>query len=150
MLSVLLLKRLSYETEKFLPESQAGFRKGRACRDNITVLRWAIDAALAAGQQLTISFIDFKAAFDTVSHKLLDEALAAAGASSKSRAMFRAIYSKASGRVRVRRPGGGQPDHPHTSSELCLFSSGLIRDAWEQGLGLQLHAPILCVKEGML
>ena len=82
LLSVLLLKRLSQETEKFLPESQAGFRKGRGCRDNITVLRWLIDATLAAGQQLTISFIDFKAAFDTVSHKLLDKALAGAGASS--------------------------------------------------------------------
>eukprot|EP01050_Picozoa_sp_SAG11_P050318 SAG11_NODE_27978_length_326_cov_1.634361_1_plen_82_part_01 len=45
---------------------------------------------------------DGECAFDTVSHKLLDTALNAAGASDKSRAVFRAIYSKASARVRVR------------------------------------------------
>jgi hypothetical protein len=37
--------------------------------------------------------IDFVATFDSVSHKLLDQALAAAGASDKSRAIFRAIYT---------------------------------------------------------
>ena len=48
-----------------------------------------------------IVFIDFVAAFDSVSHKLLDAAMKAAGASDKCRAVFRAIYAKASAKVRV-------------------------------------------------
>ena len=40
--------------------------------------------------------IDYASAFDTVSHKFLDEVLVKAGASNKSRAMFRAVYRSAS------------------------------------------------------
>ena len=51
-------------------------------------------------------FIDYVAAFDSVSHKFLDEALAEANASDKTRAIFRAIYSKASAVVRVSQSDG--------------------------------------------
>ena len=40
-----------------------------------------------------VTFIDYSAAFDTVGHKFLDRSLAKAGASAKTRAVFRAIYS---------------------------------------------------------
>ena len=40
-------------------------------------------------------FIDYKAAFDTVSHKFVDEALGNAGVSTKVRTMFRAVYKAA-------------------------------------------------------
>jgi ribonuclease HI len=46
------------------------------------------------------------AAFDSVSHHFLDMALGEAGASDKSRAIFRAIYTKASAMVRVKTTGG--------------------------------------------
>ena len=49
-----------------------------------------------------MTFIDYSAAFDTISHKFMDETLANAGASRKSRAIFRAIYSAATGIARVR------------------------------------------------
>ena len=48
------------------------------------------------GKSLTIVYIDYSAAFDTVSHKFLDTALREAGVSNKLRAMFRAIYNSAS------------------------------------------------------
>ena len=40
-------------------------------------------------------FIDYKAAFDSVSHKFVDRSLEKAGVSPKARAMFRAIYKAA-------------------------------------------------------
>ena len=49
-----------------------------------------------------ITFIDYTAAFDSISHKFLDITLAKAGASRKSIAIFRAIYSAATGYARVR------------------------------------------------
>ena len=89
-----------------MPESQAGLRKGKGTRDNIYVLRAINDAVLKAGEEIVVSFIDFTAAFDSVSHKFLDEALAEAGAAPKSRALFRVMYTAAEGRVRVRGADG--------------------------------------------
>ena len=58
-----------------------------------------------------ITFIDFVAAFDSISHRFLDEALEEAEASDKSRAIFRAIYKSATAVVRVSPPGGGDKVH---------------------------------------
>ena len=48
-----------------------------------------------------MTFVDYSAAFDTVSHKFIDKALAEAGATQKTRAMFRAIYKSASAKTEV-------------------------------------------------
>ena len=50
---------------------------------------------------LYVTFIDYSAAFDSVSHKFLDRALKAAGASNNSRALFRAVYDAASAVTKV-------------------------------------------------
>ena len=48
-----------------------------------------------------VTFIDYAAAFDTVSHKYIDRALKKAGASNKSRAIFRAVYATASAVIKT-------------------------------------------------
>ena len=48
-----------------------------------------------------MSKLDYKAAFDTVSHKYIDRALAEAGATNKTRAIFRSIYRAATARTEV-------------------------------------------------
>ena len=53
-----------------------------------------------------VTFIDYTAAFDSISHKFMDATLAKAGASRKSRAIFRAIYAAATGAARVRSTDG--------------------------------------------
>jgi len=106
LLSAVLLRRLVGECEDWLPEHQAGFRKFRGCQDNIYILAALIDDVLGRDDRAFIVFIDFVAAFDSVSHKLLDAAMKAAGASDKCRAVFRAIYAKASAKVRVRSENG--------------------------------------------
>eukprot|EP01050_Picozoa_sp_SAG11_P008248 SAG11_NODE_718_length_7584_cov_10.771009_2_plen_464_part_00 len=112
LLSAVLLRRLAIECDSWLPESQAGFRKARGCPDNIVTLAALFDDVLGKADEAVIVFIDFVAAFDSVSHKLLDEALATAGASSKSRAIFRAIYSRAAAAVRVRDRSGEEVISP--------------------------------------
>jgi exonuclease III/alkylhydroperoxidase family enzyme len=106
VLSCLLLKRMLEEVKDFLPESQAGFRKLRSTRDNILILANLMDEVLLSQETCVITFIDFVAAFDSVSHKFLEAALLEAGASEKSRAMFKAIYSKSTARIRLKTPGG--------------------------------------------
>jgi hypothetical protein len=174
-----LLKRMLVDIEGFLSESQAGFRAERGTRDNVLVLSMLMDEILAAHRKCVVTFIDFCAAFDTVSHNFLDEALeiatceaferrvrdfeANAGAnvedeadaanetpdlvddgdseserdegsdegqvgasrpvlSWKCRAVFRAIYSKASAKVRVTDSEG-----KHVFSETFPVRRGVVQ-----------------------
>ena len=95
------MERLNKETDGYLADWQAGFRKLRGCRDNVMMLRTLIEDMMEQGQRLVATFVDYSAAFDSVSHKFIDTALADAGASAKSRAIFRAIYQAASATTRV-------------------------------------------------
>lgn len=83
------------QSEVFLQNWQAGFRPGRGCRDNVTILRTLYQKVMQCGEAIAVTFIDYSAAFDTVSHKFLDKALEEAGMSNKVRAMFRAVYKNA-------------------------------------------------------
>ena len=96
-----MLARLEKETDGFLADWQAGFRAGRGCRDNIMTLSTLIEDMMQQGKQLCLTFVDYSAAFDTVSHKFIDRALAEANVSIKTRRMFRAIYAVASAMTRV-------------------------------------------------
>ena len=96
ILSRIILMRLIGKREAHLQDWQAGFRPHRGCRDNTMVLRTLCQRMMSLGQSIAITFIDYASAFDTVSHKFLDEALVKAGASNKTRAMFRAVYRSAS------------------------------------------------------
>ena len=100
-LSQCLLVRIEKETQSYLSEWQAGFRSKRGCRDNVLTLRAIYDWVLAERKEMFVTFIDYSAAFDSVGHKFLDRALQRAGASAKTRAIFRAIYSTANARTAV-------------------------------------------------
>ena len=106
VLSVLILRRMQPALEARLPDSQAGFRKARGCRDNVLILKIIIDEVVKAEQEAVVTFIDYTAAFDSVSHRFLDESLAEAMVPPKVRRMIQAIYSCATGAVRIQRAAG--------------------------------------------
>ena len=101
IMSVILLQRLIKECSGYFSDWQAGFRQKRGCRDNVLLLRVIYDQFIKEHRNFVVTYIDFKAAFDSVSHKYIDSALAKAGASRKCRAIFRAIYRAAEGTARV-------------------------------------------------
>ena len=103
---MLVLHRMRDAVESRLAETQAGFRQERGCRDNVLLLRLLMDAVLRAGKQAVVTFIDYRAAFDTISHCFLDESLTAAGVRPKIRRIVKAIYTEATGMVRLRLPSG--------------------------------------------
>ena len=96
-----MLARINAETQGYLSDWQAGFRERRGCRDNIMIMRTIFEDALEQDKGLCATFIDYSAAFDSVSHKFLDATLGDAGASAKTRRMFRAIYGAASAMTKV-------------------------------------------------
>eukprot|EP01047_Picozoa_sp_COSAG01_P074956 COSAG01_NODE_12690_length_1699_cov_3.740625_2_plen_173_part_00 len=85
LISVCLLRRMVAETDWYLPVHQAGFRTERGTRDNIFILAQIMDEMIERGQDMVTVFIDYVAAFDSVSHKFIDDALCRAKASRKSR-----------------------------------------------------------------
>ena len=106
VLSAVMLNRITDETTGYLQDWQAGFRQNRGCRDNVMILRTAINKRLKEGKPMILTFIDYSAAFDSVGHKFLDEALAEARAKPKTRAIFRSIYGSATARTRVKGTDG--------------------------------------------
>ena len=106
VMSVLILRKMQPALEERLPDSQAGFRKARGCRDNVLILKTIINEIVKAGQEAVITFIDYTAAFDSISHRFLDESLAEANVQPKVRRMIRAIYSCATGAVRMQGASG--------------------------------------------
>ena len=65
ILSLVLLERIHKECNEYLSDWQAGFRPERSCRDNILLLCVLFDQALAQGEELVVTFIDYSAAFDS-------------------------------------------------------------------------------------
>ena len=102
ILSIYLLQRLIKETEWFLSEWQASFRGNRGCRDNSLLLRVIYDNIIKGKTGRVVTYIDFAAVFDSVSHKYLDRTLQKAGVSHKPRSMFCTIYRAAEGSTRIR------------------------------------------------
>ena len=97
-----MLKRITKETEGYLQDWQAGFRQRRGCRDNVMILKTAVDKMLRENKPMVLTFIDYSAAFDSVGHKFLDMALGEAKARQKTRAIFRSIYGSATARTKVK------------------------------------------------
>ena len=107
-LSHIILGRLVGHSENFLKVWQAGFRALRGCRDNTMTLRVLCEKMMTLGKSLAIVFVDYAAAFDSISHKFIDRALKAAGVPIKIRAMFRVIYQSATAFTTVSSTDGQQ------------------------------------------
>ena len=70
MLKILQVRLLQYVNRE-LPGVQAGFRKGRGTRDQITNIRWIIKKARKFQKNIYFCFIDYAKAFDYVDHNKL-------------------------------------------------------------------------------
>ena len=89
LLSAVVARRLMAVLEDRPPDTQAGFRPARGCRDTVCALRWFIDMVIREGRQAVITLIDYSAAFDTESKLFLDSGLAETGINSNIRLLSR-------------------------------------------------------------
>ena len=67
----IILERIRVKTETEIADEQAGLRQGRGIRDQITNLRILTHKARVHQQPLYMYFVDFKKAFDSISHDKL-------------------------------------------------------------------------------
>ena len=68
MLKILQVRLQQYMNRE-LPGVQAGFRKGRGTRDQITNIRWIIEKTIEFQKNIYFCFIDYAKAFDCADHK---------------------------------------------------------------------------------
>ena len=67
----ILQARLQQYVNHELPDVQAGFRKGRRTRNQITSIHWIIENAREFQKNINFLFIDYAKAFDCVDHNKL-------------------------------------------------------------------------------
>ena len=70
MLKFLQARLQQYVNQK-LPDVQAGFRKGRGNRDQISKIHWIIEKARECQKSVYCSLVDYAKAFDCVDHNEL-------------------------------------------------------------------------------
>ena len=68
----ILKARLQQYVNQTLPDVQAGFRKGRRTRDQITNIHWIIEKAKEFQKNIYFCFIDYAKVFACVDHKTVD------------------------------------------------------------------------------
>ena len=67
----ILQARLQQYVNRELPDVQAGFRKGRATRDQIANIHWIMEKVREFQENIYFCFIEYTKAFDCVDHNKL-------------------------------------------------------------------------------
>ena len=87
-----ILKRIQDNLDQQLRKEQAGFRKGKSCKDQIFVLRNIVEQSLEWQTPIYINFIDFEKAFDSVHRNSLWSLLRIYGIPSKIVDIIRILH----------------------------------------------------------
>ena len=98
----ILQTRLQQYMNRELPDVQAGFRKGRGSRDQITNIRWIMEKAREFQKYLYFCFIDYAKAFDCVDHKKLWKIVKEIGIPEHLNCLLRNLYAGQEATVRTR------------------------------------------------
>ena len=101
MLKILQM-RLQWYVNQELPDVQAGFRKGRGTRDQISNIHWIIEKAREFQKNIYFCFIDCAKAFDCVHHNILWKILKEMEIPDHLTCMLRNLYAGQEAIVRTR------------------------------------------------
>ena len=89
----ILQARLQQYMNRELPDVQAGFRKGKGTRDQITSICWIIEKAREFQENIYFCFIDYAKAFDCVDHNKLWKILKEMGIRDHLTCLLRNLYA---------------------------------------------------------
>ena len=103
----ILQARLQQYVNYEIPDVQAGVRKGRGTRDQITNICWINEKAREFQKNIYFCFIDYAKAFDCVDHKKLWKILKEMGIADYVTSLLRNLYA---GQEATVRSGQGTTD----------------------------------------
>ena len=98
----ILQARLQQYLNQELPDIQAGFRKGRGTRDQITNIHWIIEKVREFQKNIYFCFIDYAKAFDCVDHNKLWKILKEMRIADHLTCRLRDLYACQEAKVRTR------------------------------------------------
>lgn len=103
LFTAILNARLQKHLQKtgYIHTGQRGFQPGKNTMENVWILSQILDMAQRTNSYTVASFVDFRDAFTSVEHGVLEMALELAGASDNFQKLFCSIYSKASIQIRI-------------------------------------------------
>ena len=111
-----LQARLKQYVNCELPDVQAGFRKDRRTRDQITNICWIIEKAREFQKNIYFCFIDYARAFDPVDHNKLWKILKEMGIPDHLTCLLRNLYAGQEATVRT---GHGTTDCFQIGKRVC-------------------------------
>ena len=148
----ILQTRLQEYVNRELPDVQAGFRKGRGTRDQITSIRWITEKARGFEKNIYFCFIDFAKTLDCVDHNKLWKILKEMGIPDHLTCLLRNLYAGQEARVRT---GHGTTDWFQIGKGVCqgcilspclfnLYTEYIMRNTglWEHKLESRLLGEI--------
>lgn len=100
-----ILERIAPDIDAHQPIEQAGFRSGFSTVDHIQVVDQVIEKYLEFNKPLYIAFVDYKKAFDSISHESIWESLKAVNINEKYINILSNIYNNSTSRVKLDRVG---------------------------------------------
>ena len=89
----ILQARLQQYVNRELPDVQAGFRKGRGTRDQISNIHWIIEKAREFQKNIYFCFIDYAKVFDCVDQNKLWKILKEMGITDHLTCLLRNLYA---------------------------------------------------------
>ena len=102
-----------------LTDVQAGFRKGRGTRDQITIIHWIVKKVRELQKNIYLCFIDYVKAFDCVDHNKLWKILKDMGIPDHLTCLLRNLYA---GQKATIRTGHGMKDWLQIGKGVCQGS----------------------------
>ena len=84
-----------------LPDVQAGFKKGRGTRDQITDIRWITEKAREFQKNIYFYFIDYTKAFDQLDHNKVWKILKETGVAECLTCLLRNLYAGQEATIRT-------------------------------------------------
>ena len=97
----ILQARLQQQVNHEFPDVQAGFRKGRKTRYQMTNLCWIIEKAREFQKNIYFCFIDYAKAFDSVDHNKLWKIVKEMGMPDHLTCLLRNLYAGQEATVRT-------------------------------------------------
>ena len=97
----ILLNRVRDHVDPVIRSNQAGFRPGRSCAQQTHILRRIMEAFHSYQLPLTITFIDFKKAFDSINRKMMFSVLRHYGIPESIVNAIRVLYTNSQSAVLV-------------------------------------------------
>ena len=94
-----ILERIKSATDSKLREEQAGFRKNRSTTDQIATLRILVEQSLEWNAKLTINFLDYEKAFDSIDRDTLWKIMRHYGIPQKLVYLIKSMYEGTSSRI---------------------------------------------------